>query len=88
MTRKDFELIAQVLNQFTAEGGVVIERDAMGYDFADALALSNPRFDREKFLIASGVIEKCDFCSSRASVFATHKKWCASHKGKGLLKSA
>lgn len=55
MTRKDYQLIADVLAKFTAEGGVTIERDAMAYDLADAFALDNPRFDRARFLIASGV---------------------------------
>ena len=58
MTRKDYVLIANVLNQFTAEGGIVTERDAIAYDFAHALALENPRFDRERFLIAAGVWDK------------------------------
>jgi hypothetical protein len=57
MTRKDFELIAAVLNKFTAEDGVVVERDAMAYDLADALGADNPRFDRRRFLIAAGVWE-------------------------------
>lgn len=85
MTRKDYQLIASVLNQFTAEGGVVIERDAMAYDLAHALALDNPRFDREKFLVAAGVIAKCDYCNNRASAFSTDRKWCQAHKGFGLL---
>jgi hypothetical protein len=55
MTRKDYVLIAEVLSKFTAEGGVAIERDAMAYDLADALAQDNPRFNRKRFLIASGV---------------------------------
>ena len=87
MTRKDYVILADVLAKFTAEGGVVVERDAMAYDLADALALDNPRFDRERFLVASGVWQKCDYCTARASAFSTSKKWCASHKGKGLIKS-
>ena len=58
MTRKDYQLIAQVLNQFTGEQGDVVERDAMAYDLADALAQDNPRFDRRRFLVASGVWEE------------------------------
>ena len=55
MTRKDYQLIAAVLNKFTSEQGDVVERDAMGYDLADALAADNPRFDRGRFLVAAGV---------------------------------
>lgn len=87
MTRKDYVLIASVLNQFTAEGGIVVERDAMAYDFAHALALENPRFDRERFLVAAGVWEQCDCCKNRATTFGTGKKWCALHKGRGLIKN-
>jgi hypothetical protein len=56
MTRKDYQLIAAVLNNFESDGGDVIERDAMAYDLADALAQDNPRFDRKRFLVASGVL--------------------------------
>jgi hypothetical protein len=88
MTRKDYQLIADVLSKFTAEGGVTIERDAMAYDLADALALDNPRFDRERFLVASGVWQKCIVCNDRAVSFASTFQWCASHRGVGLFKSA
>lgn len=57
MTRKDYVMIAEVLAKFTAEGGVVVERDAMAYDLADALGADNPRFDRRRFLVAAGVWE-------------------------------
>jgi hypothetical protein len=57
MTRKDYVILADVLAKFTAEGGVVVERDAIAYDLADALALDNPRFDRSRFLVAAGVWE-------------------------------
>jgi hypothetical protein len=57
MTRKDYQLIASVLKNFTSDGGDVIERDAMAYDLADALAADNPRFDRQRFLIATGCWE-------------------------------
>jgi hypothetical protein len=58
MTRKDYQLIASVLNKFTGEQGDVVERDAMAYDLADALAQDNPRFDRLRFLVAAGVYEQ------------------------------
>lgn len=88
MTRKDYVLIASVLNKFTAEGGITVERDAMAYDLADALATDNPRFNRETFLVAAGVWASCDYCKARATSFSTNFKWCQSHKGKGLIKGA
>jgi hypothetical protein len=69
MTRKDYQLIADVLSKFTAEGGVTIERDAMAYDLADALAKDNPRFNRHRFLVACGVYD-----SIIADVLATTGK--------------
>jgi hypothetical protein len=58
MTRKDYIIIASVLKNFQSDGGDVIERDAMAYDLADALAADNPRFDRLRFLVAAGVYEQ------------------------------
>lgn len=79
MTRKDFELIASVLKQFAAEDGNVVERDAMAYDFADALALSNPRFDRDRFLVASGVWTGCSVCGDRMRYVTGQGEWCEAH---------
>lgn len=84
MTRKDYQLIAAVLKKFTAEDGNVVERDAMAYDLADALASDNPRFDRDRFLVAAGVYEKCNYCDNRATSFSSRLQWCASHRGEGL----
>jgi hypothetical protein len=58
MTRKDYQLIAAVLKNFESEGGHVVERNAMAYDFADKLEQDNPRFDRLRFLVAAGVYEE------------------------------
>ena len=55
MTRKDFELIAKVLANYSAEGGVVIERNEIARALAVALKTENPRFDSVRFLKASGV---------------------------------
>lgn len=85
MTRKDYQLIASTLKNFVGDSGDVIDRDGMAYDLADALGADNPRFDREKFLIASGVFSKCDYCEKRASAFSTDRQWCQGHKGFGLL---
>ena len=53
MTRKDFQLIAEVLRDSTAIGSD-FEHAALCRDFARALATTNPRFDKEKFLRACG----------------------------------
>jgi len=61
MTRKDFELIAQVLKDLKQDQR---ERGAFAHNpdletvarwLADGLEETNPRFDRVKFLQASGV---------------------------------
>ena len=56
MTRKNFKLIAEVLNKTREElwplGSKTIDRVAE--EFADALAKTNPRFDHDKFLAACG----------------------------------
>lgn len=66
MTRRDFELIALVVS--TASEAVQDFTEAnddpptpaevlygLSFAFAEALALTNPRFDRERFLKACGV---------------------------------
>ena len=58
MTRKDFFIIARVLKEYSAEGGVTIERDEIAYKLANDMALAYPRFDRRKFLVACGVYDK------------------------------
>lgn len=55
MTRKDFELIAKVLANYSAEGGVRVERDEIAMALAVALKVESPRFDSYRFLKASGV---------------------------------
>lgn len=62
MTRKDYVLIAKVIN-----GAVNYEKDfnnnteraealtLMAHTFSSVLASENPRFDRERFLKACGV---------------------------------
>jgi hypothetical protein len=60
MTRKDYELIAKVLKDFTPDDGVFIERDQIAGALANALYFENPRFDRARFLVAAGVIDRCE----------------------------
>jgi hypothetical protein len=57
MTRKDYQLIASVLANFIGDTGDVIDRDGVAFALATALAEDNPRFDRNKFLIAAGVYQ-------------------------------
>ena len=57
MTRKDFELIAKVIKELPP----VDIYDVSGHKvvaliFANALATTNPLFNREKFLKACGVV--------------------------------
>lgn len=53
MTRRDYELIARVLARARGPGGLYSEDvDTLARDMADALASTNPRFDRERFLAA------------------------------------
>jgi hypothetical protein len=66
MTRKDYELIADVIAKLEPNVTVVhycgddagrpnvTMRDVVARDFADALTATNPRFDRERFLAACG----------------------------------
>jgi hypothetical protein len=53
MTRKDFQLIADVIA--TAWHASEESRRDMAESMADALAGTNDRFDRAKFLTACGV---------------------------------
>lgn len=61
MTKKDYELIATILDGQTIVAPSQMaqacreQRDTYARAFADALALGNPRFDRARFLAACGV---------------------------------
>lgn len=57
MTRKDYCLIADVLADYTQayNDGEDIEPRNVAHMFAAALADTNPRFDRARFLAACGV---------------------------------
>lgn len=89
MTRKDYQLIASVLANYSAEGGVTIERDEVAQLLADALGADNPRFDRNKFLIASGVysakikhtLSTCDVdrCNDAMRYVTGQGQWCEAH---------
>jgi len=54
MTKKDYELIAEVIlnSQGLTRGGVM---DTLAERMAEALADTNPRFNRSMFLKACGV---------------------------------
>jgi hypothetical protein len=51
MSRKDFQLIADILKQH----GTSSTARAMALDFAVALQKENPRFDKVRFLNACGL---------------------------------
>ena len=61
MTRKDYELIAEIIrvamyttNKYNEEQGKSwVEHIAL--EFSDSLRSTNPRFDRARFLTACGV---------------------------------
>lgn len=60
MPRQHFALIAEVLKarfnrQRNAGGGFVAPDYALAKEFADALAHTNPNFNRDRFLRACGV---------------------------------
>jgi len=55
MTRKDYNLIAEVLSYSLNAIIDDMALEALASNFADELALDNPRFNRHKFLIAAGV---------------------------------
>ena len=56
MTRKDYELIAEALNRAYRPAGLVGAQYGVmlaAHRIADALAATNPRFDRERFIFAA-----------------------------------
>ena len=52
MTRQDFELIARVIKAQRAPHNDTETLDAITYEFAHALAETNPRFDTHRFIEA------------------------------------
>lgn len=54
MTRKDFEMIASVIKEITADDYAKDKADKAEL-FARVLATTNPRFNRDLFLKACGV---------------------------------
>ncbi len=55
MSRKDFQLIAdaiKTLPSFDQNGVDMVRFDALCSRMADALASTNPRFDRDRFVAA------------------------------------
>ena len=53
MTRKDYELITQVIRDISENGGAA-NVEALAYRLGQALAATNPRFDMERFMKACG----------------------------------
>lgn len=79
MTRKDYVLIAEVLKNFKGDQGDVIDRDKMVYKIADAFALENPRFDRDRFLVACDVLNGCSVCGAKMRYATGQGEWCEAH---------
>ena len=55
MTRKDFELIAETIRNLSVTTDPLLAdaiRSTVADQFADALASTNPRFDRGRFIRA------------------------------------
>lgn len=56
MTRKDFQLVADVIARLSADfnngGEDTVSLSLVAEEMADALATTNPNFDRERFLKA------------------------------------
>jgi hypothetical protein len=63
MTKKDYELIAGSIKFSRTSGILTTEADEAMQILADDLSIQlaneNPRFDRDKFLKACGLEEKC-----------------------------
>ena len=56
MTRKDYELIAEALYRAYRQTELVVAQYGVvsaTHRIADALAATNPRFDRERFIFAA-----------------------------------
>ena len=77
MTRKDYVLIAEVLRNQAFISKVDFE--LLVEDFADALAKENPRFDRERFLVASGYSVGCSLCGEKMRYVTGQGEWCEAH---------
>ena len=75
MTRKDYELIAETIA--TSWWHNSDYRAHFASTLADKLESDNPRFDRERFLIACSVLEKCEKCARRAVFFTSGEAYCS-----------
>jgi hypothetical protein len=53
MTRKDYVVTAEILNEYLDESSDVVQ--AIAKEFADYFADDNPKFDRVRFMQAVGV---------------------------------
>lgn len=80
MTKKDFELIASVMNE-AKEDDLTIKQTALC--FSVVLASKNPRFDKDRFLKACGVKIDCkiDGCKQGARTYldGNNSMFCEKH---------
>ena len=58
MTAKEFKLIAKCIRETRLEDWGSAALNLLSYRLADMMAASNPRFDRDRFLVACGTIEE------------------------------
>lgn len=79
MTRKDYQLIASVLKAFAVDGRPVDDRDEIALSLAKALEADNPRFDRDRFLAASGYFNQCDHCDKASRYSTSAGRYCVDH---------
>ena len=83
MTRKDYELIAKAiktqveLSRTFDEKGEELAVLNIARDLADALTRENPRFDRDRFMVACGLMSKCDKCAKPAKLFTSRSSACS-----------
>lgn len=54
LTRKDFKAIAEIISETANKAYQTTHTKNLTEKMADYLATQNPRFDRQKFLIACG----------------------------------
>jgi hypothetical protein len=94
MTRKDYELIAKALKTQIEISRTYNEKDGelavsnIAYDLVKDLATENPRFDKDRFLVACGLMSKCDLCAKPAKLFTSRTSACSEKHAPDWVASA
>lgn len=55
MTSGNFDEIAKILKEYAIENGESAERRSIARAFAEKLAKTNPKFNKEQFIQAAGI---------------------------------